>query len=79
MMEADVTLDASEMNCPLPVLKLRKELNGMAVGQTIHLIATDVGADKDIEAFAKITNNPLLQFHIDGDTRHFLLEKGAPA
>ena len=78
-MEADITLDTSGMNCPLPVLKLRKELNSMTAGQTIHLIATDVGADKDIEAFAKITNNPLLEFSIDGDTRHFLLEKGTPA
>ncbi len=76
MADFDVELDASGLNCPLPVLKARKELNGMVAGQKLRLIATDTGADKDIAAFAKMTENPLLDFYIDGEKRYFLIEKG---
>lgn len=77
MADFDIELDASGLNCPLPVLKARKELNGMTTGQKLRLIATDTGADKDIAAFAKMTGNPLLDFHIDGEKRYFIIEKGA--
>lgn len=76
MANFDVELDASGLSCPLPVLKARKELNNMSAGQKLRLIATDTGADKDIAAFAKMTGNPLIDFHIDGEKRYFLIEKG---
>ena len=76
MADFDIELDASGLNCPLPVLKARKALNSMAAGEKLRLIATDTGADKDIAAFANMTGNPLLDFYIDGDKRYFLIEKG---
>lgn len=77
MSEFDLELDTSGLNCPLPVLKARKALSEMSVGQRLHLIATDAGADQDIPAFSKMTGNPLIESHQQNGKLHFILEKGA--
>jgi tRNA 2-thiouridine synthesizing protein A len=76
MSDFDVELDASGLNCPLPVLKARKALASMTAGQRLLLIATDLGAQKDIPAFAKVTGNPLIETSEQNGKLHFLLEKG---
>ena len=46
-MEFDQELDARGLNCPLPILKAKKSLTGMAAGQVLKIIATDPGAVRD--------------------------------
>ncbi len=75
MSDFDVEIDASGLNCPLPVLKARKALSTMATGERLHLIATDLGAEKDIPAFAKVTGNPLIETSQQEGKLHFILEK----
>ena len=41
---ADTTLDASGLNCPLPILKTKKALNKMESGQILEVISTDAGS-----------------------------------
>jgi tRNA 2-thiouridine synthesizing protein A len=77
MSDFDVNIDASGLNCPLPVLKARKALASMTPGQTLQLVATDPGASKDIPAFCKMTGNPLLETSEAENTLYFLIEKGA--
>ncbi len=76
MVNFDQELDASGLNCPLPVLRAKKALGGMNVGQVLHIIATDPGAMKDFEAFAKQTGNKLTESREDGDKFYFLMKKG---
>jgi tRNA 2-thiouridine synthesizing protein A len=71
-----VELDTSGLNCPLPVLKARKALSGMATGERLHLIATDIGANKDIPAFCKMTGNPLIEANEQNGALSFIIEKG---
>ena len=59
-MIADKELDARGLNCPLPILKAKKALADMASGQTLKVIATDVGSVRDFQAFAKQTGNELV-------------------
>ena len=54
-------LDATGLNCPLPVLKLRKLLLKMYPGQEIKVIATDPGSVKDFESFCSQTGDQLLE------------------
>ena len=75
MAEFDAELDASGLNCPLPILKAKKALAGIGPGQVLHIIATDPGAIKDFEAFAKQTGNELLESREDGGKFYFLLKK----
>jgi tRNA 2-thiouridine synthesizing protein A len=61
-MEFDKELDARGLNCPLPILKTKKALSEMASGGVLRVVATDRGAVRDFQAFAKQTGNLLLSF-----------------
>jgi tRNA 2-thiouridine synthesizing protein A len=75
MADFDQELDASGLNCPLPILRAKKTLNGMASGQVLHIIATDPGSVKDFDAFAKQTGNTLMESKEEGGKFHFLIKK----
>jgi tRNA 2-thiouridine synthesizing protein A len=75
MADFDDELDASGLNCPLPILRAKKALNGMEGGKVLHIIATDPGSVKDFEAFAKQTGNELLESSEEGGKFHFYMKK----
>jgi tRNA 2-thiouridine synthesizing protein A len=75
MANFDQELDASGLNCPLPILRAKKTLAGMGAGQVLHIIATDPGSVKDFEAFSKQTGNTLLESREEGGKFHFLIKK----
>lgn len=75
MANFDTELDASGLNCPLPILRAKKALNGMTAGQILHIIATDPGSVKDFEAFAKQTGNELQESREEGGKFYFLMKK----
>lgn len=50
-MTPDHTLDARGLLCPLPVLKLRKRLKSLAVGEVLELWADDPAAVIDVQHF----------------------------
>ena len=50
-MTDDLVIDCEGLLCPLPVLKARKALEGMAPGQTLRLTATDRMAAIDLPHF----------------------------
>ncbi len=59
-MNFDKDLDARGLNCPLPILRTKKALADLSTGQVLRIVATDPGAVKDFQAFAKHTGNELL-------------------
>jgi tRNA 2-thiouridine synthesizing protein A len=75
MANFDEELDASGLNCPLPILRAKKALNTMDSGKVLHIIATDPGSVKDFEAFAKQTGNDLLESKEAGGKYEFLIKK----
>lgn len=44
-------IDARDLLCPLPVLKLRKALKDVAEGEAVRLLATDPAAVVDVPHF----------------------------
>ena len=60
-MKYDKEIDARGLNCPLPILRTKKGLSDMVSGQVLRVLATDPGALKDFQAFAKQTGNVLVQ------------------
>jgi len=75
MTEVNQEVDARNLNCPLPILRAKKTLNGMASGQTIKILATDPGSVKDFAAFANQTGNELLESKEVDNEFHFVLKK----
>jgi len=76
MSEFDQDLDVRGLNCPLPIIKARKAINTLDVGQILRVVATDPGSVKDFEAFAKQTGNELLESSEGGGEFTFRLKKG---
>ncbi|MGA7799948.1 MAG: sulfurtransferase TusA family protein [Gammaproteobacteria bacterium] len=76
MANFDDELDASGLNCPLPILRAKKALGALTSGKVLHIIATDPGSVKDFEAFSKQTGNELLESKEEGGKFHFLIKKG---
>lgn len=58
--ECDVELDTSGLNCPLPLLKAKLELNRMVSGTVLKVIATDAGSQRDFRSFATLAGHALL-------------------
>jgi tRNA 2-thiouridine synthesizing protein A len=77
MSDFDQELDARGLNCPLPILRAKKALNGLQGGQVLKIIATDPGSVKDFEAFANQTGNELLESSEQNGEFHFLMKKSA--
>lgn len=75
MADFDEELDASGLNCPLPILRAKKTLAGMESGKVLRIVATDPGSVKDFEAFAKQTGNELMQSGEEGGKFTFLIKK----
>ncbi|MDP6122253.1 MAG: sulfurtransferase TusA family protein, partial [Rhodospirillales bacterium] len=54
-----MTLDTKGMNCPLPILKAKKALKEVPVGEVLTVLATDPGSVQDFQAFCRSTGQDL--------------------
>ncbi|WP_019408023.1 sulfurtransferase TusA family protein [Pseudomonas psychrophila] len=71
----EALVDASGLNCPLPLLKAKLALNSLASGQTLKVIATDAGSQRDFRTFARLTGHTLLHEEEDAGTYRYWLRK----
>ena len=71
----DVELDASGLNCPLPLLKAKMALNKLASGAVLKVIATDAGSQRDFRTFAKLAGHTLLREEDDAGIYRYWLKK----
>jgi tRNA 2-thiouridine synthesizing protein A len=60
MTEVHKTLDARNLSCPMPVLKSKKALKTLDIGQVLEILTTDPGSLTDIAAWARTTGQELL-------------------
>lgn len=58
--EPKVVLDAKGLSCPLPVVKARLELDKLAPGEVLQVLATDPGSVADFDSWTKMTGHELL-------------------
>lgn len=68
-------LDTSGLKCPLPVLKAKKALKTLAVGDRLTVIATDPGAMKDFHHFCEATGDTLESATEDDGVLTFVINK----
>lgn len=74
-MNFDKECDASGLACPLPIVRTKKALADMAIGQVLKITATDCGAVKDMQALAEQTGNTLLANTEEGGKYVFFMQK----
>ncbi|MFK8043463.1 sulfurtransferase TusA family protein [Congregibacter sp.] len=73
--DADAHVDARGHRCPMPLLMAKRGLNGLDEGQTLFLMSTDAGSQRDFEVFAKQSGHEVLESLTVNDEFHFLLRK----
>ena len=72
-MEYDLDIDARDLLCPLPVLRVRKRLGRIQTGQVARLVATDPMAAVDVPHFCAEAGHVFLgEQPMDGATAYFL-------
>lgn len=57
------TVDAVGLFCPMPVVKLKVEMEKVELKQVVELLADDPGVLEDLPAWCKETNNRLLSIN----------------
>jgi len=72
----DTEIDTSGLNCPLPLLKTKKALVTMQVGERLRVIATDRAAFIDIPVYCEISVHQLIDSSEMDDKLIFIIEKG---
>lgn len=71
----DQTLDCSGLACPMPILKTKKAVDALEIGQVLKMIATDPGATSDIEAWTQKTGHELVASETEGNKFIFFIKR----
>jgi len=68
-------LDVLGLYCPVPIFRTREEMDKLAVGQVLEVLADDPAAEEDIQSLVKRTGQQLLEIRKEGNKLHFLIKK----
>ena len=72
----DVKIDCVGLFCPMPILKTREALRGLAAGQVLEMLSDDPGSEADMRSFAERTGHALLSVDRQGPVFRFVVRKG---
>jgi tRNA 2-thiouridine synthesizing protein A len=75
-MNIDRELDARGLNCPLPLMKAKKALTEMQIGQVLRVVATDSGSMPDFRTFAQQAGHEMIEQRNDGREYIHVLRRG---
>ena len=68
-------IDCRGLNCPMPILKTKKAVDGLSSGQVLNMLATDPGSVNDVQSWSTRTETALLNHSEDGGDYSFLIKK----
>lgn len=70
-------IDLSGLPCPMPVVKISKEIKTVEVGQIIEAKTTDPGALSDFPAWAQSSGNEIVKVEESSDGAIFFVKRTA--
>ncbi len=73
-----IRVDACGIQCPGPILKLKKSMESLQPGQRLEVSSTDAGFPRDAEAWCHTTGNRFVEKRSEGGKYVVLIEKGTP-
>lgn len=73
--KADQTLDCKGLSCPMPILKLAKEIKNLESGKVLEMLGTDPGSKSDVPKWCDKTGNEFLGQEEDGGIYKFYIRK----
>ncbi len=69
------TVDARGLRCPLPLLRAKQALVALAVTEVLEVLATDLGAARDIPAWCRLAGHELLAQEQHDEVLHFWIRR----
>lgn len=78
LQEADtavVRIDACGIQCPGPILKLKKSMDSLQPGQKVEVRSTDAGFPNDAESWCHTTGHKFIQKRSERGIHYVLIEK----
>ena len=72
-------INACGLQCPGPIMQVKKAMDSIAVGERVEIVATDAGFARDASAWCDTTGNKLIEKHDEKGRYTVVIEKGAPA
>jgi len=76
MSSEPLEIDARGLMCPLPLLRLKKALVSVEVGERVRILATDPAARLDFGVFLEQAGHLQITCEEDGELLCFVIEKG---
>ncbi|MCR9106043.1 MAG: sulfurtransferase TusA family protein [Gammaproteobacteria bacterium] len=73
--EKAVEVDATGLDCPMPLLQAKRALNNMESGQCLKVLATDSSSVRDFQVFCDQAGHALLSSGQEAGVYRFLLRK----
>ena len=73
--QANQILDCVGLYCPMPVIRTKQEMDKLAVGETLEVLADDPAAEEDLKAWAKRTGQKILEIEKTNEGLKFLIKK----
>jgi tRNA 2-thiouridine synthesizing protein A len=74
--KVDKLVDCRGLSCPMPILRVKKELKGMKKGEVVELWSTDPGSKKDMPDFAKKQGEEFLGYVDEAGYTRYLIKNG---
>ena len=73
-----IRVDACGLQCPGPILKMKKMMDTLASGDRVEITSTDPGFPRDAAAWCNSTGNQLISKEATGGKSVVVIEKGEP-
>lgn len=73
----ELKIDACGLQCPGPIMKLKKAMDGISQGCCIEVKATDPGFPRDAKSWCKSTGNHFVSAKDENGYHTVIIEKGA--
>jgi len=73
-----IHVDACGIQCPGPILKLKKCMETLQPGQRLEVRATDAGFPRDAESWCRTTGNQFIEKRSEGGMYYAVIEKTLP-
>lgn len=71
-------VDACGISCPGPIMKLKKNMEELADGERLEIVATDAGFPRDAEAWCQTTGNRFVSVNSGAGKYQVIVEKNTP-
>lgn len=72
-------VDACGLQCPGPIMQVKKAIDSIEIGERVEIVATDAGFARDASAWCETTGNKLIENREEKGRYTVVIEKGDSA